>query len=95
MFVALTLAILLPWLAVQVDWMHERSVMKHSKFFRWEGEQRAPWPLWLFGAKGIARIHALVPPDKVAGIREAAREGRIHYQRVFPEAEVVVRSNAD
>jgi hypothetical protein len=93
-FVALTLAALLPWLAASLYWLHERSVMLDSGWVPLEGEAPAPWPLWLFGAKGFARINAKVPPDKVAGIREAARDGRIHFQRVFPEAEVIVTSNA-
>ena len=95
LFVVVTLAALLPWIAVNLNWMHERSVMANSKWLPVEGEKRAPWPLWLFGAKGYARINARVPPEKVAGIQEAARDGRIHYQKIFPEAEVVVISNAE
>ncbi len=95
LFVVLTLAALLPWIAVNLNWMHERSVIADSKRLPLEGEKRAPWPLWIFGAKGFARINAKVPPEKVAAIQEAARDRRIHYQEIFPEAEVVVTSNAE
>jgi hypothetical protein len=72
LFVMLTLAALLPWIAVNLKWMHERSVIVDSKSLPLEGEKRAPWPLWLFGAKGFARINALVPPESVVGFQEAA-----------------------
>jgi hypothetical protein len=95
LFVVVTLAALMPWLAVNLHWMHQRSAMIDSRWYPLEGEKRAPWPLWLFGARGFARINARVPPEKVAGIQEAARAGRIHYQRIFPEVEVVVKSNTE
>jgi hypothetical protein len=95
LFVVVAVAALLPWIAVNLNWMHERSVMVDSNQLPLEGERRAPWPLWVLGARGFARIQAKVPPEKVAGVQEAARERKIHYQRIFPEAEAIVTSNAE
>jgi hypothetical protein len=95
LFVLVTMAALVLWLAVNLSWLRERSIIVDSHSLPLEGEKRAPWPLWVFGAKGFARIQAKVPPEKVAGIREAAWDRRIHYQRIFPEAKVIVTSNAE
>jgi hypothetical protein len=93
MFVAVTLAVTLPWLAVNLNWMYERSAAVASKIpHPLEGEKPAPWPLWIFGARGFARIHIKVPPEKLAFFQEAARDRRIHWQRIFPEAETIVSS---
>jgi hypothetical protein len=93
-FMVMTLAALLPWLAVNGYWIHERNVLLNTKTLPLKGERRAPWPLWVIGVRGFAHIDAKVPPENVAAIQEAARVGKIHYQRVFPEADVTISSNA-
>jgi hypothetical protein len=91
LFVALTVITVLPWLVSNLNWLRERNAAIAIKSpVPLEGEQRAPWPLWLVGAKGFARIQIKAKPEHLAEWREVARDRRFHWQRLFPEAEAIV-----
>jgi len=91
LFAALTLAAVLPWLVSNLYWLRERNASLATKCpVPLEGEQRAPWPLWLVGAKGFARIQIKAPPEHLAEYQVVARDRRFHWQRLFPEAEAIV-----
>jgi hypothetical protein len=91
LFAVLTLVAVLPWLVSNLYWLQEREAAIAIKSpVPLEGEQRAPWPLWLVGAKGFARIQIKAKPEHLAEWREVARDRRFHWQRLFPEAEAIV-----
>jgi hypothetical protein len=91
LFVALTVITVLPWLVGNLYWLHERNNSLATKCpVPLEGQQWAPWPLWLVGAKGFARIQIKAPPEHLAEYQQVARDRRFHWQRLFPEAEAIV-----
>jgi hypothetical protein len=72
-----------------MHWIHLRhQFIEGSRRFEVAGETDAPWPLWLVGEKGVAKIGLSVHGESLQAADRLARQRAAELEQLFPEAQI-------